>query len=125
MERIHRMVENIFLKYYLIIFVLIGHHGFFTERNDQQKKKTKYRRNIFKKTAIGILFFITLKHRAIKKRSVSLIKIKFIHKISFSNIQFNLQLQQYIKFVFKKLLLVYIESILNLMVRYIMHCFKQ
>ncbi len=47
-----------------------------------QKKKTKFRRNLFQKAAIGVLFVITLKHQAIKNPSVR------FNKPNFSNIKY-------------------------------------
>ena len=46
---------------------------FFTEGHpqQQQKNKPKFLRNLFKKAAVGILFFHILKHRAAKSRLVS------------------------------------------------------
>ncbi|CAF3561273.1 unnamed protein product [Adineta steineri] len=43
-------------------------HGFFTVPNIQQKQKRKPRRNLFQKVSTGILFFIIIKHRAIRNR---------------------------------------------------------
>ncbi|CAF1118617.1 unnamed protein product [Rotaria sordida] len=48
------------------------HHDFLVESSIQEKMKSKYRRNLFKKTAIGILFIIRLKHQSIKKHSKEL-----------------------------------------------------
>ncbi|CAF1206699.1 unnamed protein product [Rotaria sordida] len=48
------------------------HHDFLVESSIQEKMKSKYRRNLFKKIAIGILFIIRLKHQSIKKHSKEL-----------------------------------------------------
>ncbi|CAF0970934.1 unnamed protein product [Rotaria sp. Silwood1] len=45
------------------------HHDFLVESSIQEKTKPKYRKDLFKSTAIGILFIINLKHRAVKKRT--------------------------------------------------------
>ncbi|CAF2525734.1 unnamed protein product [Rotaria sp. Silwood2] len=64
------------------------HHDFLVESIIHEKKKPKYHRNLFKKTAIGILFTINLKNRAIKKRSHRLHQSPsaLIHKIRLQEI---------------------------------------
>ncbi|CAF4565927.1 unnamed protein product, partial [Rotaria socialis] len=58
-------------RYEKISNSVVDHHEYTPEPNIQEKKKLKFRRNLFRKKAIGILFIIRLKHRAIKTREES------------------------------------------------------
>jgi hypothetical protein len=72
----HKMSSEDGIRYDIVNLSLnnrfLDYDGFFTENSGpQKKKKSKIRRNLFRKAAIGILFFTTLKHRSLQNRSVS------------------------------------------------------
>ncbi|CAM4822853.1 unnamed protein product [Rotaria magnacalcarata] len=58
-------------RYEKISNIVVDQHEFTPKPNVREKKKPKFRRNLFRKKAIGILFIIHLKHRAIKTREDS------------------------------------------------------
>jgi hypothetical protein len=68
------MVNGLILYILLNNWFLDDDDGFFTESTNRPRKKSKIRRNLFRKAAIGILFLMTLKRRSIKTRTVSLSK---------------------------------------------------
>jgi hypothetical protein len=66
------VINRFILKIQSLFYYNLGQQGFFTEGHPQQQKnKPKLRRNLFKKAAVGILFYYVLKHRAAKNRLVS------------------------------------------------------